>query len=174
MSTIIPFVPSNIIPPSYNMTFDGNPYNVTVKWNVSAQRYYLDIYDLAGNWIITTPLVSTPPGRAIQSAEYDPFLNIVTVDMVDPTLWPIPLSHEGLATRPGTIIEYTLAGFTPNTYNGTFRGMTVNETAFTIPMPNDPGQVVVLGTVDRLMNMIATVFQTSTLVYRNGAFEVNP
>jgi hypothetical protein len=45
---------------------------------------------------------------------------------------------------------------------------------FTIPVSTDPGQVIILGVVDRVLNMVAGVFQTSTLIYRNGAFETNP
>lgn len=174
MSTIIPFVPSNVITPSYPMTFDGSPYNVIVTWNVSAQRFYINIYDQLGNWIITTALVSTPPARAVDSIVYDPFLNQVDVQMVDPSLWPAPLSPEGLVTKPGTMVDYTLEGFTPNTYNGTFRCLTINPTQFSFPMLTDPGPVVIVGTVNRLIDMVATVFQVSTLAYRNGAFEVNP
>jgi hypothetical protein len=45
---------------------------------------------------------------------------------------------------------------------------------FTFPMPTDPGPVLVVGKVNRLLNMIDTVFTRSTMVYRNGAFEINP
>lgn len=174
MSTIIPFIPSNIIAPSFHADLDGDTYLVTVTWNISALRYYINIYDQNGNWIITTPLVSTPPARPVKSAVFDPFLNNVTVEMVSPELWPVPLSPAGLATPLGTFIDYTLAGFTPDTYNGTFRAMTVDEVTFTFPMSANPGYVTVNGTVNRYMNMIGTIFKTSTLIYRNNAFEVNP
>lgn len=174
MTTIIPFTPSNLVVPSYLMTFDGQPYNLTVTWNVSAQRYYINIYDQNNNWIITTPLISSPPARAVNTVSYDPFLNLVTVVMVDPSQWPVPLSPEGVANRPGTMVDFTLAGFTPNTYNGKYRSLWVNPTTFTFPMLTNPGQVIITGSVHRLINMIESVFTTSTLVYRNGAFEVNP
>lgn len=174
MSTIIPFIPSLIKAPTIPVTLDGDPYNVVVTWNVSAQRYYINVYDTTGTWILTTALTSTPPARDVASAVYDPFLSQMTVTMVDPSLWPVPLSHEGLATPPGTMIDYTLAGFTPDTYNGLFRGLQINPTTFIFPMNTDPGPVVVMGKVHRLMNMVQSVFSISSLVYRNGAFEVSP
>jgi hypothetical protein len=85
------------------MNLDGLDYNVTVTWNVSAQRYYINVYDQNGEWIITVPLVSSPPARSVKKVVYDPFLNLVIVQMTDPTSWPVPLSSAGLATPPGTI-----------------------------------------------------------------------
>jgi hypothetical protein len=156
------------------MTLDGTDYNVTVTWNVSAQRYYINVYGIDGTWIITVPLVSTPPARNVAIAEYDPFLSIVVVQMVDPTLWPVPLSAAGLDTPVGTIIDYTLLGFSPTTYNGKFRCETINQTTFSFPMSVDPGPVSILGTVNRMMNMIEPLFNINSLVYRNSAFEINP
>jgi hypothetical protein len=172
MTTIIPFLPSNLVAPKFKATFDGAQYEVTVTWNVSAQRYYINVYDVNRIWIITVPLISSPPARDVQSAYYDPFLNAIVVDLVDPSLWPCPLA--GPITRPGTIIEYTLDNFQPSTYNGKFRSLHINGTRFTFPMPIDPGPLIVLGRVNRLLSMVDTVFTRSTMVYRNGAFEISP
>jgi hypothetical protein len=174
MSTVIPFVPSNIRVPSFTVTLDSDDYTIKVTWNVSAQRYYLNIYSTDGTWIITTPLVSCPPGRDVELVSWDSTRRVLTVQMVDPSLWPIPLSAGGEVTSPGQMIDYTLEGFQPDTYNGTFRCLHMNETTFSLSMETDPGQIIVLGNVNRLMNMVQTIFQTSSLVYRNGAFEVNP
>lgn len=174
MTTITSFVPSNIRPFRFNATFDREQYEVIITWNISAQRYYINVYGLDGTWVVTVPLIQTPPARAINSVSYDPFMNQVVVKLVDPTLWPVPLSPGGLATRPGTMIDYTLENFTPDTYNGTFRGMHVNEVTFFYPMETDPGPVLITGSVSRKLNMVAGVFQTSSLIYRNSAFEVDP
>ena len=91
---------------------------------------------------------------------------------MDPSLWPVPLG--GPITQPGTIIYYTLDSFQPSTYNGRFRCLHINELSFTLPMPRDPGPLITLGQVSRLLNMVDTVFNISTMVYRNGAFEINP
>jgi hypothetical protein len=172
MTTTIPFLPSNIRTPTFDAVFDGNNYKVVITWNVSAQRYYINVYSSTGTWIITTALVSSPPARSVAGAAYDPFLNAVVVTLVDPSLWPVPVG--GPMTKPGTIIDYTLEGFQPNTYNGKFRCLHLNNVEFTFPMTTDPGSLIVLGRVSRLLNMIDTVFEVSTMVYRNGMFEINP
>ena len=172
MTTVIPFLPSNIMAPVFNATLDGNSYKVAVTWNVSAQRYYINIYSSTGVWIITTALVSSPPARAVVATQYDPFLSSVIVTLVDPSQWPIPLG--GPLTNPGEIVDYTLEGFQPNTYNGKFRCLHITNTEFTFPVIADPGPLVVLGRVSRFLNMVDTVFNVSSIIYRNGAFEINP
>lgn len=172
MTTIIPFIPSNLVAPSFRAVFDGVDHNVIITWNVSAQRYYVNVYTSNGAWVITIPLFASPPGRAAANAVYDPFLNAVIVDLVDPSLWPCPLA--GPITKPGTIIDYTLENFQPLTYNGRFRSLHINSQRFSFPIDFNPGQLVVLGQVSRYLNMIESVFQTSSMIYRNGSFEINP
>jgi len=173
MATVIPFIPSNIILPSFVATLDGDDYTVKVTWNISAQRFYINLYAQDGSWVTTVPLIQSPPARQVLSADWDILQGILTVVMVDPSLWPVPLSTEGTATKPGTIQNFTLENFVPNNYNGTFRGLMLNPTTFTIPMITDPGTATILGSVSRYLNMAAGIFQ-STLIYRNGCFEVNP
>lgn len=173
MTTIIPFLPSNIITPSISVTLDGIDHDVKITWNVSSQRYFINIYRKDdGAWILTTALISSPPARSVASAIYDPFLNAVDITLVDPSLWPLPLS--GPISKPGTMIDYTLEGFQPTTYNGKFRCLHRSPLMFTFPMPANPGPIVILGKVNRALNMIDTIFTTSTMIYRNGAFEINP
>jgi hypothetical protein len=172
MTTIIPFLPSNLRVPRFKAALDGSIHEISVTWNISAQRYYINVYDANGVWILTTALVTTPPARNTAQASYDPFLGAVVVDLVDPQLWPTPIS--GPWIKPGTIVEYTLEGFQPNTYNGKYRCLHISPIRFTYPMPQDPGPLLILGRVSRLLNMVDTVFTASSLVYRNGAFEISP
>jgi hypothetical protein len=172
MTTVIPFIPSNIQAPAFPLILDGKSCNAIITWNISALRYYVNIYDSNGNWIITTALVSTPPARNVQNAVYDPFLNSIVVQLVDPSFWPIPAY--GPVTPPGQMVDYTMENFQPTTYNGKFRCMHIDAMTFTFPMITDPGPLVILGRVSRLLNMVESVMQTSTMVYRNGAFEINP
>jgi hypothetical protein len=174
MTTVVPFIPSNINPYEFAATLDGNDYKIIVTWNVSAQRFYINVNDSNGAWITTVPLITTPPARRLASVVFNPFQLVLEVTMVDPTTWPIPLPPDALATAPGTIVDYTLEGFTPTTYNGLYRGMHINPIKFTVPMSTDPGPVNIMGFLSRRLNMVAGVFKTSTLVYRNGAFEVDP
>jgi hypothetical protein len=172
MTSIIPFIPSNIVTPKFKAMFDGTEYEVSVTWNLSALRYYINVYDLNGIWIITVPLISSPSAREAVSAVYDPFLNAMTVEMKPYSFWNTP--YAGIATKPGTMIDYTLHEFQPSTYNGQYRCLHLNPSMFTFPMPTNPGPLVILGRVSRMLNMVASVFNTSTLIYRNGAFEVSP
>src|SRR5215468_7578313 len=117
MTTIVPFLPSNMSVPSFLATLDGDNYRVYVTWNVSAQRYYIDIYTQNDEWVITTPMCATPPARRIESASYNPFRGVMTAKFVSPNQWPIPLSPAGLSIKPGTIVDYTLENFAPNVLN---------------------------------------------------------
>lgn len=162
MTSIIPFVPSNISAPTFNAALDGANYTVAVTWNISAARYFLNIYDTSGNWILTTALVTTPTGKSVDQASYDPKAGLMT--MVKNASW---------YRKPGQLVDYTLSGFDPPMLNGLWRCLTINTVTFTFPIAQDPRPIVTLGTTNRLMNMVASKFK-STLVYRNGCFEVNP
>jgi hypothetical protein len=93
--------------------------------------------------------------------------------MVDPSQWPIPLSSAGLSIPPGTIVDYTLENFDPIVLNATWRSLHINNTTFSFPLADDPGEVLIVGSVSRILSMVAGLFN-STLIYRNGAFEVTP
>jgi hypothetical protein len=163
VTQLTPFVPSNVSPPTFNATLDGSPHSITVTWNVSAMRYYLNVYDVYGTWILTTPLVTSPTGEAVSAISYDPQRRLMNVTKAS-----------GLQVKPGTIVDYTLTGFDPPAVNGLWRCLHLDTWRFTFPIPQDPGPVMTLGSVNRILNMIGSVFQQSTLIYRNGSFEVSP
>jgi hypothetical protein len=174
MTTIIPFLPSNLFTPKFGATFDGNDYNVTITWNISAQRYYVNIYGIDGTWVVTVPLIQTPPARPMASVIYDNLRRMIIAQMTDPTTWPVPLSSAGLLTSPGTIVDYTFENFDPAVLNARWRSLQVDVTTFSFPLANDPGEINILGSVSRYLNMVGGIFQTSTFIYRNGAFEISP
>lgn len=58
--TTFAFVPSSTSPFSFQPTFDGATYNVTVTWNIFGLRYYLNCSDMSGNPIFTLPLIGSP------------------------------------------------------------------------------------------------------------------
>lgn len=174
MTTVIPFLPSNLVAPKFSVVLDGDPYNVVITWNISAQRYYVNVYGLDGSWLITIPLIQSPPARNIETIKFDPFQQAMIVKFVDPSLWPIPLSKEGVSTDPGTIVDYTLENFDPPFWNTKWRSLHIDPITFSFPMPSDPGEIKIVGTVSRYLNMVGSIFRRSTLIYRNGAFEVTP
>jgi hypothetical protein len=174
MTTVTPFLPSNLFTPKFGATFDGADYNVSITWNISAQRYYVNIYGLDGIWVVTVPLIQTPPARAVASLLYDNLRRVVTVQLSDPSTWPVPLSKAGLLTPPGTIVDYTLENFDPAVLNATWRSLHIDPITFSFRLEDDPGGINIIGSVSRYLNMVGGIFQTSTLIYRNGAFEINP
>jgi hypothetical protein len=171
MTTIIPFIPSNLVTPTFTATFDGDDYRVTITWNISAQRYYVNIYAQDGTWIVTVPLVQTPPSRAIDSVEYDILRRVMTMTLVNPIYFPVPLGSN--LTRPGTVLDYTLENFDPPSLNGVQRSLHIDDLTFSFPLANDPGQINVIGSICRYIDMAAGIFD-STFIYRNGYFEVTP
>jgi hypothetical protein len=171
MTTIIPFIPSNIVVPTFIANLDGDDYRVTITWNISAQRYYVNIYAGDGTWIVTVPLVQTPPSRAIESVSYDILRRVMTVSLVSSIYFPVPIGSN--LTAPGTMVDYTLENFDPPVLNGLWRSLHIDDLTFSFPLPDDPGQVNIVGSVGRYINMVAGIFN-STFIYRNGSFEVNP
>jgi hypothetical protein len=164
MATIIPFIPSNFATPKIAVTLDGQPYQLVMTWNVSAQRYYVNVYAVDGTWVTTVPLFGSPVGEAINAISYDALRGAVTMTKSVP----------GLPRKPGQMVDYTLSNFQPGTYNGKQRCLTIDNSNFSFPSAADPGQVVVMGSVHRILNMVAGLFTTSTLCFRNGCFEVDP
>jgi hypothetical protein len=45
----------------FTATLDGNPYTVTVTWNLFGQRYYVNIYSADGVLIVCLPRIASPP-----------------------------------------------------------------------------------------------------------------
>ena len=173
MTTIIPFIPGSIRAPSFTATLDGDDYVVTVTWNVSAQRYYLNIYDSDNTWILTVPMFQSPPSRGVNGLTYDPLRLVMTVELVAPPYWPVPIGSTGTFSPPGTMVDYWLENFDPAVLNAKWRCLHINDQFFEFPLANNPGQINVLGSVGRYLSMVDGLFN-STLIYRNGAFEVSP
>lgn len=172
MTTYIPFVPSNTQAPSYNVTLDGNSYFLVVTWNVSAQRYYINIYSTDGTWVCTVPLTETAIGRPIQSMYYDTNQRAIFGSFQVEAITPVV----GTAIwRPqGQIVQYTFDGFTPDTLNGEVDCLRTGFGEFMYSLATNPGPISVLGNGSRYMNMAEGYFETSTLIYRQNQFEVNP
>lgn len=170
MTTVIPFLPSNISAPQIAVTLDGNDYNMVVTWNVSGARYYINLYDLNGNWIVTCPIITSPPAEDVADFEFDALSRTVTV-----TKASNPQTNYPLYRRAGTMIKYWLTNFQPTTFNGFYPNcLTISPAQFTFLSPSDPGSPVVMGKVEQRLNIVAGIFQTSTMIYRNGAFEIDP
>ena len=60
--TVIPFTPNNISAFQFQPTLDGVVYTATVTWNVSGQRWYLNLYTVGGVLVFCRALIASPDG----------------------------------------------------------------------------------------------------------------
>lgn len=49
----------------FSPILDGKIYDCRMKWNIAAQRWYLNITDNSGNRKLTMPVVASPVGYDI-------------------------------------------------------------------------------------------------------------
>jgi hypothetical protein len=162
MTTIIPFVPSSVQAPQFNLTLDSNEYIGTVEWVLFAQRYYLKIEGLRGDLILYTALIGSPIGLDISALSWAN--GKVTVTTTDPHHF-----------RFGQILNVTIADATPAAYNGTYQALVTGRNTLTFPLATNPGIATVFGNLQQNINLAGGLFQ-STLIFRedNSQFEVSP
>ena len=163
MTTYFAFTPSRTSVPQFSPTLDGSQYLCSCTWNLFAQRYYLNCFDQDGNRIFSQALVETPPALALNTLAWSELTMLVTATTQTP---------HGFQT--GAAVTLTIAGCSPDAYNGAQAATITGPSTFTYPLNADPGSNVVAGSASTLINMAAGYFQTSTLVFRNSAFEVSP
>jgi hypothetical protein len=65
MTTYITFSPSPTQPFQFSATLDGTTYNVIVTWNLAAQRWYLNIYNLNGTLFLAIARIGSPLGDEV-------------------------------------------------------------------------------------------------------------
>lgn len=163
MPIIYPFYPSNVAAPRFTPTLDNATYSVIVTWNVSAQRYFINVYASDGTWVVTTALVESLDAVKIDAMTYDPTQRVMQTTLA--------VQHNRPVCQ---IVKFWLTGMQPDWLNGEHDCMVTDFWSFSFPVDTDPGQVVVLGTASRLINLVASYFDTSALAFRNQAFEVWP
>jgi hypothetical protein len=162
MTTYFQFLPNNRQAQSFMPTFDGVLYNVTIYWNISAQRYYVNCKDISGNLIFMVPLVGNMPPFQILSLSYDEFNQRV--------LAQIDIQYY---MRIGRVIQANVINCVPQQYNGSGFLYLLSKDYLFYPMSTNPGPASVLGVVEYYISLTKGYFQ-STMIYRNGYFEVNP
>ena len=163
MTTYFAFTPSRRSAPQFSPTLDGAQYNCVCTWNLFAQRYYLNCIDLSGNLVFSRPIVETPPAVPINSLSWSELSGLVTAVTVNP---------HGFAI--GGSIWLTIAGASPDAYNGDVLVNVTGPSAFTYPLAANPGSNLVVGTASFMVNLAGNYFQTSSIIYRNAQFEVSP
>jgi hypothetical protein len=162
MTTYYQFIPSNTKVPSFTPMFDGNPYTVTVLWNISAQRYYVKCMNTSNNLVFMVPLVESANGREIKLLIWDEENEVVIATLAKPHGLPI-----------GEVFNISIIQAIPNGYNGNGMALITDFDEFTYPMKRNPGDMEQGGAAQFLISMTKAYFN-STLVFRNNQFEVTP
>jgi len=62
MTTYVAFSQPQTSPFQFTATLDGNPYTVSVPWNLWGQRYYVYVQSLDGALICAVPRIPSPLG----------------------------------------------------------------------------------------------------------------
>jgi len=169
MTTYFSFTPSTAAPFSFQPTLDGAVYNATVPWLLFGSRYYLNLQSIGGVGLWFGAVVGSPAGVAITALSWAS--GIVSAQTAVPHGYKVARS-----------IELTIAGCTPDGYNGVFPCLITGPAAFSYQLAADPGVATVFGTAAYNINLIGGVPNAngtpfaSTLVFRQSSqqFEVSP
>jgi hypothetical protein len=165
--TYIPLRPAGLRAPNFPVELDGSMHRVTVTWNVSAQRYYFNLYDALGIWLVSAPLIATAPGLRINGLVYDAPLRSMVVRLLEPHWRPL-----------GQIVDWWIEGADPDSLNGLHRCETTGANEFIFYVGDnpfldiDPGHIALAGTAHRYANLTKGYIKDSVLLFRGGAFEV--
>ena len=164
--TVVNFVPSTTGPFQFQATLDGTPYNVTVTQNVYGQRYYVNVYDLAGNLVISRGMNSSTPkfGGTFTWADGIAYVTLTSAH------W-IPV---------GAVANLT-ASDTDTGFDGQYQMLATGTNSLSYALSGNPGGSV-SGNVAQNINFLAGLLNAngqyfaSTLVYRDNTkqFEISP
>ena len=60
MTTIVSFRPSPAANFQFQASLDGSTYTITVIWNLSGQRWYINVTDSQNQLIVSLPMIASP------------------------------------------------------------------------------------------------------------------
>ncbi len=162
MTTYTDFVPTRQVPFSFQPTLDGQVCTARVTWSLFGVRYYLNLYAQDGTRLITTALVGSPSGIALQTLSWSRGFALAVA--------PAPHGY-----KVGRTVELTISGAVPDAYNGIVPAFITGPATFRYPVATDPGTATVPGSAAYNINLVGALFD-STLVFREAAqqFEVSP
>lgn len=133
-----------------------------MTWNVFGQRWYVNVLDLAGNRIVTIPVIASPSTIYLQAISWE-----------NGRVASVVVAPHGLSV--GATARLTVFGCSPSGYDGTFDVLASGADSFSYALAADPGVATVLGSAGYSINILAGYF-ASTLVFREASstFEVSP
>lgn len=151
MTTYVDFQPSPTAAFQFQATFDGDQYNVIVTWNIFGLRYYINVYDLAGNLILARSMVSS---GSLLASTFSWANGIATV--VTSSNHNIPVGQNGAVNVSGTGLGY----------DGNYQALATGPTSLTYLLSSNPATTG-NGNVGQDVNLLAGYF-TSSLVFRQA------
>jgi hypothetical protein len=161
--TAFAFLPSTQNVFQFQPTLDGALYTASVPWNLSGQRYYLNLFALDGTRIFTLPLIGSRDAVGLEDITWAN--GIVTATTVDPHGYMM-----------GKTIDLHVLGCLPTGYNGRVKALVTGLSEVQYQLTEDPGPFTQLGVIDWVVDLAAGYFEDSMLVFRssNATFEVTP
>lgn len=166
MTTYVNFVPSTTGPFSFQATLDGTPYNVTITQNVYGQRYYVNVYDISNNLVVSRGMNSSTPkfGGTFTWADGTAYVSLTSPH------W-IPVGAVANLTASDTDIGF----------DGQYQMLATGPSSLSYALSISPGGPV-SGNIAQNINFIAGYknaagdYFSSTLVFRENTkqFEVTP
>lgn len=162
MTTYFTFAPQSNQAFQFSPVLDGQSYNVEVPWNLFGRRYYVKVSGANGDLILNRALIGSPTAAVLDTMAWAAGLVAVTT--------AVPHNF-----RLGSTVTLTIAGCTPDAYNGVIEAVITGPLAFRYPLAADPGAVTVLGSAAQNINLVGGYF-ASTMIYRQQTrqFEVSP
>jgi len=162
VTTRFPLLPNTQQQFQFQPTLDGTIFQASVPWNLSGQRYYINLIDPNGIRVMTLPLVGSRDAVSMQNITWKN--GIVTVTTTVP--------HQFMM---GKTIDLYVLGVLPVEYNGLVRVLVSGLSEVQYKLTANPGPYSQLGVLDYVLNLAAGYF-TSTMVFRssNATFEINP
>lgn len=145
--SITSFVPSALAPFQFQVTLDGQLYTVIVTWSLFGQRYYMNLFDLSGNLILSRSIVGSPVGIALQGLIWDQ--GVVTAQTTE--------SH---GFDDGQTLILTISRAIPDAYNGTYQCLVNGNDTFTYSLAGDPGPATAFGEFDYYIDLTKGYFES--------------
>lgn len=169
MTTYTNFVPSTVQAFQFQATLDGQVYTVILTWNLFGARFYVNVYDPGGDLVCCRALVGSPTGLAIENLSW-----------ADGTVTAMTSVPHGYII--GTVVALTIAGCSPDAFNGIVDAAITGPDTFTYDVMTDPGAASAFGTATYNINLVGGLQDingdtfSSTIVYREQSqqFEVSP
>lgn len=169
MTQYFPFKPSNTQVFSFSPVLDGQTYNAQVPWLLFGARYYMSLIALDGTQIWYGAVVGSPTGVQIQALSW--------ANGRAAAVTALPHGH-----KPATTVMLTIAGCSPDAFNGMVAALITGPNSFSWPLAMNPGAASIFGSAARNLNLIGGVanglggYFSSTLVFRTASqsFEVDP